>query len=73
MAADLTTLQSQVAANTNVIQSAITLIQGLAAQLQAAKNDPTAIQAIIDTMNANDTALAQAVAANTPAAPAPAA
>jgi hypothetical protein len=70
MAADLSGIQSQVAANTNVIQSAITLLNGLAAQLQAAKNDPVAIQSIIDKMTADDNALAQAVAANTPAAPA---
>jgi len=68
MPADLTDLTNQVAKNTDVSNSAITLIQGLAAQLQAAVNDPAAIQAIVDSLNASDTSLAAAVAANTPGA-----
>ena len=67
MAADLSTLQNQVTKNTSVIDGAVQLINGLAAQIAAAKNDPVAIQAIVDQMNAKDDELAQAVAANTPA------
>jgi chromosome segregation ATPase len=67
MAADLSTLQNQVTKNTSVIDGAVQLINGLAAQIAAAKNDPVAIQAIVDQMNAKDDELAQAVTANTPA------
>lgn len=63
---DLTT---QVAANTTVIGSALTLIQGLAAALAAAGTDPAKLSALQTQLAASDTALAAAVAANTPAAP----
>lgn len=67
-------LTAQVSANNDVIQSAITLLQGLKAQLDAAiaSGDPTKIQALSDQLGQQDTALAAAVAANTPAAPPPA-
>jgi hypothetical protein len=81
-----TALTAQVAANTTVEGSALTLIQGfaasqaaLSAQLAAAiaNNDPVALaaaqKAIDDSVAAlgtSDSALAAAIAANTPAAPA---
>lgn len=68
MAADLAALQAQVAQNTQVEGSAVALIQGIAAQLAASKNDPAAVQALVDQLGASATALAAAVAANTPAA-----
>jgi hypothetical protein len=69
--ADLTSLTAQVAQNTSVEGSALTLIQGIAAQLAAAiaANDPAAIQSLQDQLSASATALAAAIAANTPAAP----
>ena len=69
--ADLTTLQTQVTANTTVEGSAVILIQGIATQLAAAiaSNDPAKLQALQDQLNTSATALAAAVAANTPAAP----
>ena len=90
--ADLSTIQAanteliaDVAAEDTVIGSAVTLINGfgtqlsdLQAQLAAAiaANDPTAIQAVADSMSATSTdikaqsaALSAAVAANTPAEP----
>lgn len=74
MAADLSALQQAVAADTNATTSAITLIQGLAAQIAALANaptvDPAALQALSDSINAQASALANAVTANTPAAPA---
>ncbi len=73
MGADLTALQAQVQTNTEVEASAVTLIQGIAQQLADAKTDPAAVQAIADQLNTSATALAAAVAANTPASPAPAA
>jgi hypothetical protein len=78
----IASLTSQVASNTTVIGSATTLINGFAAQLaaavsaaQAAGATPAQLQSLTDlqtTIAANDTALATAIAANTPAAPAPA-
>ena len=62
-------LQVQVTANTTVEQSAITLIQGLAAQLAAAATDPAKVQALADQLNTSATSLAAAIAANTPVAP----
>lgn len=65
----IATLVTTVSAQGTVIESAITLLNGLAAQLEAAKDDPAQIQAIIDQVTAQSGALAAAVQANTPAAP----
>lgn len=62
---DLTALTTQVATNTSVEQSALTLITGLAAKLAASANDPAAIAALAQQLNASGVALAAAVAANT--------
>ena len=70
MAADLSALTDAVTNDTTVEQSAITLLEELAAEISAAANDPAAIQALADEVNANAAALAAAVTANTPAAPA---
>lgn len=69
--ATLDQLTADVATLTTVDQSAITLINGLAAQIKAAGVDPAALKALTDQMEAQSSALAAAVAANTPAAPAP--
>lgn len=69
--ADLSALQAEVQNNTSVEQSAITLLNGLAAQLAAAGTDPAALAAIVTQLQTNDAALAAAVAANTPAPPPP--
>lgn len=63
--ADLSSLQAQVQANTEVEASAVVLIQGIAAQLAAAKTDPAAIQALSDQLKASADGLAAAVTANT--------
>ena len=63
--ADLSALTAQVAANTSVISSALTLINGFAAQLAAAGTDPVKIKALQDSLATSDTELAAAVAANT--------
>ena len=72
MAVTLADLQAKVTAQNTVVNSAITLIQGLKAQLDAAiaANDPAQLQAISDALGTQDTALANAVASNTPGAPA---
>jgi hypothetical protein len=66
--ADLTSLTAQVAKNTTVVGSAVTLIQGFAAQLAAAGTDPVKLAALQQSLSDSDDALANAVAANTPAA-----
>jgi hypothetical protein len=73
MADALTDLQNAVAAELTVEQSAITLLQQLAADVAAANAiSPVAVEAVVANINANAAALAAAVTANTPAAPAPA-
>lgn len=63
-------LKTQVEKNTAIEESAVTLIQGLAAQIKAAQNDPAAIQALADELTKSAADLAGAITANTPAAPA---
>lgn len=60
-------LTKQVAANTSVENSAVLLIQGIAAQLAAAGTDPAKLAALTTQLNASAVALAKAVSANTPA------
>lgn len=70
--ADLTTLTAAVAANRTVSDSAVTLLQGLKVALDAAiaADDPVALEALSTDLGAQTTALAAAVTANTPVAPA---
>jgi hypothetical protein len=70
-------LQAQVTQSTSVEQSALTLIQGIAAQLAAAlanaADDASAVAAVTavnSQLQTSASALAAAVAANTPATPA---
>jgi peptidoglycan hydrolase CwlO-like protein len=67
MATELENLRQQVQQNNNVIQSAVTLINGIADRVRQAQTDPGALQALADNLASQDQALAQAVAANTPA------
>lgn len=64
--ADLTAIQAEVTNETTVVASVVKLVNSLADQITAAGTDPAALQAIVDTMRANDTALADAVTAHTP-------
>jgi hypothetical protein len=68
MATDLSAIQTAVSNETTVEQSAILLLQKLAAEIKASAADPAAVKALADQINANATALAAAVTANTPAA-----
>jgi hypothetical protein len=70
MSAELDALTAQVASNTTVIGSAITLIQGLRQQIIDAGTDPVKLQALTDELAQVDTNLANAVA-STPPAPIP--
>jgi hypothetical protein len=69
MALDFTQLQAEVANNTTVEGSAVTLIQQIAAEIASAGTDQATLDALVASLKANDTALAAAVVANTPAAP----
>lgn len=69
MSITLQALIAQVAATTSVEQSAITLIQGIAAQLADASADPAAVAALAASLKTSTDALAAAVAANTTPAP----
>jgi hypothetical protein len=62
-------LTAQVAQNTSVEQSAVQLIQGLAAQIQAAANDPVKLNSLTLQLKSSADALAAAITANTPAEP----
>ena len=66
----LSDLQAAVAQTATVEASAVTLIQGIAAQLAAAiaANDPAALTALQTQLTTSATALAAAVTANTPSA-----
>jgi predicted nucleic acid-binding Zn-ribbon protein len=68
MTVELDTLTEQVKKNEEVEQSAVLLIQGIAAQLAAIKDDPVKIAALSTELQASADTLASAVAANTPAA-----
>lgn len=71
MAGELEALRAEVANNNTVSQSAITLLQGLKAALDAAiaSGDMTQVKAISDQLGTQDQALAAAVTANTPPSP----
>lgn len=68
MATALETLTQAVQADTDAENAAITLLQGLKAQLDAAGTDGAKLKALSDQIGTNAAQLAAAVVANTPAA-----
>ena len=66
--ATLDALTAQVAATTTIEQSALVLIEGIAARIAAAGVDPVAIQALTDSLKGSADSLSAAVVANTPPA-----
>jgi C4-dicarboxylate transporter len=76
MAVDLTALTAEVANNTTVDGSIVTLLDNIVTQLQAIEAGSgdaatqTALNALVATLQNNDSGIAAAVVANTPAAPA---
>jgi len=76
MAVDLTALTAEVANNTTVDGSIVTLLDNIVTQLQAIEAGSgdaatqTALNALVATLQNNDAGIAAAVVANTPAAPA---
>lgn len=68
---DLTALVAEVEANGDAVDSAVVLLTRLADELEAAGTDADAIAAVVEQLRSNSTELADAVVANTPAAPEP--
>ena len=71
MTQELQDLESAVAENTSIDQSAILLLEQLSEQIDALKDDPVKLAALAANLKASSAALAAAVLANTPAAPEP--
>jgi hypothetical protein len=69
MTKEFDALQAEVERGTAVDTSVVSLVQGLAAQIEASKDDPIKLQQLADSLRANNDAVAAAVTANTPAAP----
>ena len=72
---NFTDLQAEVAQDTDVMSSAVTTIDGIAAQLAAAlqasqNGDTAALPNLLSSLQSARQPLAAAIAANTPAAPA---
>lgn len=66
---ELDALTAEVTRNKDVDDSAVALINGIAAQLTAVAGDKAATLALADSLRASSDNLAAAVSANTPAAP----
>ncbi len=71
MANELANLTAKVAANTTVVESAITFISGLKDLLDQAiaSGDPTKLQALSDQLDSEDQKLAAAIATTPPPTP----
>jgi hypothetical protein len=71
MGLDLTALEADVAANSDAVDSASTLLSQLAQEIRDSAGDPAAVAALADQLESATGRLSAAVAANTPAAPVP--
>jgi hypothetical protein len=69
MSAEIDALAAQVEKNTELEASAVTLIEGLAARIEAAQDDPVRLRALTDELRQKADVLATAITANTPPAP----
>lgn len=65
MSAQLDRLTAEVAEAKSVSESAVALLGGLAQQIRDMKEDPAALAALADELDASTNALGEAVAANT--------
>jgi len=72
MSLELDNLTAQVHANSDLLDSATLLINGIADRITAAGVDPAKLTALADELKAKDEVLAAAVTANTPAPTPPA-
>jgi hypothetical protein len=71
MTQQLDDLTAAVEENTSLDNSIIQLVDGLAAQILALKDDPAKLAALAASLKASSAAVAAAIAANTPAEPPP--
>lgn len=69
MSVEFDQLTAQVKANSDLLDSATALINGIAARIDAAGVDPAKLAALSSELKAKDDVLAAAVLANTPATP----
>lgn len=69
MSAALDRLTAEVAETKTAVNSVLALVEGLAQQIRDNATDPVALNALADELDAQQAALAAAVAANTPAEP----
>lgn len=67
MSKEMDDLTAQVKANGDLLDSATTLINGIAARITAAGVDPTKLAALTAELKAKDDEIAAAITANTPA------
>jgi hypothetical protein len=66
--AKLADLEAQVKANTTVVESAMTLIAGIAQRIVDAGGDPAKLDALVTELQTEDQKLADAMVTNTPSA-----
>lgn len=71
MSPELQRLTDEVAETKQLAASSVTLINGLAQQIRDNANDPAALNALADDLDGSNKEIADAVTANTPAAPTP--
>ena len=71
MSKELDELQLAVEENTSLDNSIIQLVDGLADQIEALKEDPAKLQALSDALKVSNQAIKDAILANTPAPPPP--
>lgn len=64
-------LRAEVTESATIGASVVTLVNGLSDQIRLLANDPVALAALADELDATNALVAAAVAANTPAVPAP--
>lgn len=69
MSAALDKLTAEVAEMSSAVDSALSLIAGLAQQIRDLKDDPAKLEALAAELDAKQQEIASAVAANTPAGP----
>lgn len=69
MANELDTLTTEVSETATVIDSAVVLLKGLKAALDAAGTDPAKLAALSASLDSKQSELAAAISENTPAAP----
>lgn len=68
MALNFDALNAELTRNTDLKASILAAFAKFAAEVEASKNDPIALQAAVDGLRANDDEVAAAIMAGTPAA-----